>query len=107
MNDNPRNPDQWTQTSSPGAEVSLYSHEVQAATNEAMRQARPINDTSSEGPVGQSSVAWGLTRRAERLALPVGNSGEQEKKLKEILTLGLLLVGMRKNATNLRPGVPR
>ncbi len=100
MNDNPRNPDQWTQTSSPGAEVSLYSHEVQAATNEAMRQARPINDTSSEGPVGQSSVARDLTRRAEGLALP-------EEKLKEILTLGLLLVGMRKNAANSRPGVPR
>lgn len=105
MNDNPRNPDQWTQPSSPGAEVSPYSHEVQAAKNEAMRQAESIK-ASLKGLVGQPPVAQGLTRRAERLALPVGSGGEQ-KRLNEILTIGSLLVGMRKNATESRPGVPK
>ena len=104
MNDNPRNPDQWTQPSSPGAEVSPYSHEVQAAKNEAMRQAESI-DTSSKGLVDQSSVAQGLAQRAENLARPVGSGGEFAGKTEgEILAIGLLLAKLRKMSDVQRTG---
>ena len=106
MNDNPRNPDQWTPTSSLEDEASSNPDEAQAARNEAMRQAKSITPVSTEGLVDQSSVTRDLTWGAERLALSVGSSREQ-KRLNEILTIGSLLGGMRENATKPRSGVPK